>query len=326
MLSVAFFLLTGLVALLAGGTALVRGASALATRTGIPPLLVGLTVVAFGTSAPELVVTVMSALQNAPDLAYSNVVGSNIANIGLVLAVSAVIAPVTMQGQLVRREVPLLMLGTAVLVVMSLDKVLRGSDALLDRADGLVLILLFTIFIYITVGDVRRRLQDPLVASAEILPLPSATTADHVKDWGFLLVGVLGLAVGGQLTVAYGSELAAILGVSVSVIGLFVVAVGTSLPELVTSITAALRKEPDLCVGNVVGSNLMNGLFVLPAGALVYPISVPAFGLVDLIFSFVLTSALIPIFIFGRSRLGRPVGTLLIVVYFAYLVLRLIFN
>ncbi|TNF84258.1 MAG: sodium:calcium antiporter, partial [Gammaproteobacteria bacterium] len=95
---------------------------------------------------------------------------------------------------------------------------------------------------------------------------------------------------------------------------------------LVTSITAALRKEPDLCVGNVVGSNLMNGLFVLPAGALVYPISVPAFGLVDLIFSFVLTSALIPIFIFGRSRLGRPVGTLLIVVYFAYLVLRLIFN
>ena len=218
------------------------------------------------------------------------------------------------------------MLGTAVLVVMSLDNVLRGSEALLDRADGLVLILLFTIFIYITVGDVRRRRQDPLVTGAEILPLPSATAADHAKDWGFLLVGVLGLTVGGQLTVSYGSELAAILGVSVSVIGLFVVAVGTSLPELVTSITAALRKEPDLCVGNVVGSNLMNGLFVLPVGALVYPVSVPAFGLVDLLFSFLLTAALIPIFIFGRSRLGRPVGSLLIVAYFTYLVLRLNFN
>jgi cation:H+ antiporter len=320
------FVLCGLVALLAGGTALVRGASSLATRTGIPPLIVGLTIVAFGTSAPELVVTVMGALQGVSDLAYGNVVGSNIANISLVLATAALIAPVTIEGQLVRREVPLLLLGTAVLVVMSLDNVLRGSDALLDRGDGLVLILLFTIFIYITVGDVRRRRQDPLVTGAEMLPIPEPDAADRAKDWAFLLSGAAGLAIGGQLTVTYGAELAAGLGVPVSVVGLFIVAIGTSLPELATSIMAAVKQEPDLCVGNVIGSNLMNGLFVLPIGALVNPIAVPDFGLVDLQFSFFLTAALIPIFIFGRSRLGRPVGAILLFSYVGYLLLRLNFN
>jgi cation:H+ antiporter len=231
-----------------------------------------------------------------------------------------------MEGQLVRREVPLLLLGTGVLVVMSLDNLLRGSDALLDRGDGLVLILLFTIFIYITVGDVRRRRQDPLVTGAEILHIPQPAAAYVARDWAYLLFGAVGLTIGGQLTVTYGAELAAGLGVQVSVVGLFVVAIGTSLPELVTSITAAIKQEPDLCVGNVIGSNLMNGLLVLPIGALVSPISVPDFGLMDLLFSFVLTAALIPIFIFGRSRLGRPVGAVLVAGYLGYLVLRLNLN
>jgi cation:H+ antiporter len=321
-LSVLLFVLLGLLSLLAGGTALVRGASALATRTGVSPLLVGLTVVAFGTSAPELVVTVLGALEGVSDLAYGNVVGSNIANIGLVLACAAVIAPVTIEGQLIRREVPLLLLGTAILVVMSLDNVLRGFDAILDRGDGLVLVLLFTIFIYITVGDVRRRRQDPLVTGAEILPVPPISTTVVARDLAYLLFGFVGLAIGGQLTITYGAELAAGLGVPNVVVGLCVVAVGTSLPELVTSIAAAVKKEPDLCVGNVVGSNLMNGLLVLPIGALVRPITVPDLGLLDLLISFVLTASLIPIFFIGRSRLGRPIGGALLLGYISYLALR----
>ena len=239
MLTALLFVILGLVLLLAGGTALVRGASALAMRTGLSPLIVGLTVVAFGTSAPELVVTVLGALQGTSDLAYGNVVGSNIANIGLVLACAAIITPVTIEGQLIRREVPLLLLGTAVLVVMSLDNALRGLDALLDRGDGMVLILLFTIFIYVTIGDVRRRRHDPLVTAAEILPVPTQARTSAAKDLAFLITGILGLGIGGQLAVGYGTELADGLGVPKVVVGLFVLAVGTSLPELVTSIVGS---------------------------------------------------------------------------------------
>lgn len=321
MLTALLFVALGLVALLVGGTALVRGASALATRTGVSPLIVGLTVVAFGTSAPELVVTVLGALQGTSDLAYGNVVGSNIANIGLVLACAAIITPVTIEGQLIRREVPLLLLGTAVLVVMSLDNALRGFDALLDRGDGLVLILLFTIFVYVSIGDVRRQRQDPLVRGAEILPVPPGARS-IAQDLALLFGGMLGLGVGGQLAVSYGAELATGLGVPNVVVGLIVLAVGTSLPELVTSIAAAVRREPDLCVGNVVGSNLMNSLLVLPLGALVRPISVPDLGLLDLLISFGFTALLIPVFIIGRSRMARPVGIVMLVAYLGYLGLR----
>lgn len=316
------FVIAGIALLLAGGTALVTGASALATRTGISPLIVGLTVVAFGTSAPELMVTVLGTLEGHSDLAYGNIVGSNIANLALVLGGSALLAPVVIQGQLLRREVPLLLLGTTVLVIVSLDGYLKGTEALIDRSDGLVLILLFGIFVYVTVGDIRRRREDPLVTGAELFPVPMLSTPDGRRDVMTLIVGIVGLALGGQLTVTYGVALAEALGVSAVVVGLFIVAVGTSLPELATSIVAALKNECDLCVGNVVGSNLMNGLLILPIGTLLRPLYVPATGLVDLTVSFTFTLALIPIFIIGKSRLGRPVGMALLASYAVYLALR----
>jgi len=311
----------GLGLLLVGGTGLIRGASAVASRTGVPPLIIGLTVVAFGTSTPELMVTIMGALQGESQIAYGNVVGSNIANLGLVLGIAALVTPVMIQGQVIRREVPLLLLGTTVLVVMSLDNVLRGAGAMLDRADGLILILLFSIFIYVTVGDVRRRRQDPLVTSAEHLPFPLKIDG-WIRDLAFVVSGVVALAFGGQMTLSAGSELADLLGVSPAIIGLFVIAIGTSLPELVTSIVAAFKKEPDLCVGNVVGSNLVNGLFILPIGALLHPIPIPQHGLSDLVVSLIFTGFLIPVFFIGRSRLGRPIGVLLLAAYCAYLLFR----
>jgi cation:H+ antiporter len=317
-----FFVLGGIALLLAGGTALVSGASAIATRTGISPLIVGLTVVAFGTSAPELMVTILGSLEGHAGLAYGNVIGSNIANLALVLGGAALMAPVTIEGQLLRREVPLLLLGTAALVVMSLDGFLRGADALLDRGDGLVLMLLFGIFIYVTVGDIGRRREDPLVTEAETFPLPRMAVPDRWRDMMTLAFGIAGLAVGGQLTVTYGVDLAEALGVPTVIVGLFIVAIGTSMPELVTSIIAAMKKECDLCVGNVVGSNLMNGLLVLPLGALLRPLEIPDAGLLDLFVSFAFTAALIPIFIIGNSRLGRPVGAMFVLAYLTYLALR----
>jgi len=312
---------SGLGLLLVGGTGLIRGASAVASRTGVPPLIIGLTVVAFGTSTPELMVTVLGSLQGEPQIAYGNVVGSNIANLGLVLGCAALVTPVLIQGQVIRREVPLLLLGTSVLVVMSLDNVLRGASAMLDRADGLILILLFSIFIYVTVGDVRRRREDPLVTSAEHLPI-AAKLDGWVRDLAFVAVGVLALGIGGELTLSAGAALADVLGVSPAVIGLFIIAIGTSLPELVTSIVAAFKQEPDLCVGNVVGSNLVNGLFILPIGAVLHPIPIPDHGLSDLVVSLVFTGFLIPVFFIGRSRLSRPIGALLLLGYGAYLIFR----
>lgn len=311
----------GLGLLLAGGTSLIRGATAMASRTGVPPLIIGLTVVSFGTSTPEFMVTVLGALHGESQIAYGNVVGSNIANLGLVLGCAALVTPMTIQGQLIRREVPLLLLGTSVLVVMSMDNVLRGASALLDRADGLILLLLFSIFIYVTIFDIRRRREDPLVTSAEHLRF-SLNVNGWLRDLGFVVAGVVALAVGGEVTLSAGAELANLLGVAPALIGLFVIAIGTSLPELVTSIIAAFRKESDLCVGNVVGSNLVNGLFILPVGAVLHPIPIPDHGVLDLVVSLGFTLFLIAVFFLGRSRLGRVVGALLLAAYGGYLLFR----
>lgn len=314
------FLLLGIFLLLAGGTSLVRGATGIAEAYGVPPLVVGLTVVAFGTSAPELVVNIVGAIQGETELAFGNIAGSNIANLGLVLGSAALITPIAIEGQIVRREVPLLLLATATLLILTLDPWLRGSEAILDRSDGFVLLLLFGVFVYITVMDFTRGDGDNLIA--EIGNHPINISANKKVDWFYILGGIIGLTIGGQLTIQYGSELAAAIGITPAIIGMVVVALGTSMPELVTSIIAAIRKEADLCVGNVIGSNLFNGLMVLPLSAFVSPLSVPDFGSLDIFVSLLLTIALIPIFIYGRSIMSRGIGGLFLMIYFGYISMR----
>ena len=317
-------LLLGLLLLLAGGGGLVSGASRLATRLGVSPLMVGLTVVAFGTSAPELVVNVVGAVRNETALAFGNVAGSNLANLGLVLGLAAVFRPVGIEGQMVRRELPLLMLGTAILAVMTLDHVLQGTESLLTRSDGIILLLLFSIFLYILIGDFLRREYDPLIDEIREMEntLPEVPRGSSRMDWLAIVLGIIGLSLGGHLTILYGSALADSLGVSPVIIGLLIVAVGTSMPELVTSIIAALRNESDLCVGNVVGSNIFNALAVLPLSALIRPLPIPPLGLVDILVSLAFAIALVPVFLFGKSRMGRGMGVAFIAVYLGYMVFR----
>ncbi|MEM6710302.1 MAG: calcium/sodium antiporter [Pseudomonadota bacterium] len=346
----------GLTALLVGGEFTVRGASGISRAFGIPAFVIGLTVVAFGTSAPELVVNLIGAYSGQSAIAFGNVVGSNLANIGLVLALSAMIASVHVQGSVIRKEVPLLLLVTAVLLVTASDAVLRGETPRIDRSDALVLLTLFAMFIYITVTDVlRQRKEDPLLISldcrdpdigfmdipAEALDLDSvaelerreetASQAGEAEDEApprvglsvlITVAGLVLLVVGGQLTIEYASALAAALGVSAAAIGIGVVAVGTSLPELITSGIAALRNEPDLAVGNVVGSNLFNTTFVLGLSALAVPLPVPALGEVDLIVNLLLVAILIPFVITGPRRLERVEGAALMVAYAGYLFWR----
>lgn len=316
-------LAVGIVLLLVGGTLLVRGASAIATGFGVSPMIVGLTVVAFGTSSPELVVNVVAALEGQSAIAFGNVVGSNIANLGLVLGAAALFAPIAMRSQLLMRELPLLLLATSVLFVLALDGPLRGEAAALDRADGIVLLLLFGIFIYVTVLEVLRQRKDPLLSNVQQLPVPTFS-AMRVRDWMFALAGILGLAIGGQLTIVQGVALAEVVGISKAAVGIAVVAVGTSLPELVTSIIAAVRREPDLSVGNVVGSNLFNSLLVLPVGAVITPVVVPAGGGLDLLISLLFAMALIPIFLIGHSLLGRSAGAALLCSYLLFIGYRLL--
>lgn len=313
----------GIAFLIGGGTLLVRGASEIATRLGVSPLIVGLTVVGFGTSAPELVINVVGALRGETGIAFGNVVGSNISNLALVLGAAVLIAPIKIRGQLVRREVPLLLLATTVITVMALDGPLEGLPAMIGRSEAIILLSLFCIFVYINVLDfVETRESDQLIADIEHNVLIETDRYSEFR-WVFVIGGMALLFVGGEMTVRNGVAIATNLGVPSTIVGLFLVAVGTSMPELVTSIVAATRGESDLALGNVVGSNIFNCLIVLPASSLISQIPVPQGGIGDLVLSLLLTAILILIFIFGDARLGRATGVFLLLAYFTYAFLRI---
>jgi cation:H+ antiporter len=316
-------IVTGILLLIFGGTALVHGATKIAARLGISPIVVGLTVVAFGTSMPELVVNVVGALHGETGLAFGNVIGSNIANLALVLGVAAIIRPLLLNGNLVQREVPLLLSGTTVLSIFALDQILEGSPGVVIRSDALVLLLIFAGFIYITVMDVLRSKQkDALVTDMRSNPLVDMQPEVGFA-WLFVVFGILFLYGGGELTVGASVKLAQRFNLPMAEIGLIIVALGTSMPELVTSVVAAIRQEPDLAVGNVIGSNIFNALLVLPVSALVRPIVTPPGGLLDLAFSWALAAMLIPVFILGKAKLGRIPGLLLLLSYIAWVVFRI---
>jgi len=315
-------ILAGLMLLIGGGAALVTGASQLATRAGVPPMVIGLTIVGFGTSSPELIINLIGVSQGETELAFGNIVGSNISNLALILGTAGLIGTITLQGQVMRREVPLLLLVTTITAVLALDGYFESLPARISRADSIVLLLLFLIFVYITGHDfLRGRDRDALVSQIDENPIVASVPRQRYA-WLQLFAGFALLFIGGEVTVRNAVALASQLGFGTALVGLFVVAVGTSMPELVTSIIAALRKESDLALGNVVGSNIFNSLIVLPASGFVAPIAVPDGGVLDLAVSWLFAAALLPIFVLGRARLGRPVAILLLVTYFSYVAYR----
>ncbi len=306
----------GLVLLLGGGEALVRGAAGLARRLGISPAIVGLTVVAFGTSAPELVVCLFAARDGTPGIAFGNIVGSNIANVGLLLGLTAMFRPFIVHSNLVMRELPMMLLASVAAAALFLDGALHGGEADgLHAGDGLMLALFFSVFIYYTASDVlRSRNTDTLLKETGDVP-----GADSKSSVGtlllFVIVGAVGLAWGGNLMVAAATSVARSLGVADVVIAATVVAVGTSLPELATSILAAKRGEGELAVGNLVGSNIFNLLLVLGTTALVAPIPLPSGGGVDLAIMVGLAIILLPLCLANGRRVTRREGVLLVAIY-----------
>lgn len=295
-------------ALLYGGAeGLVRGSAALALRLGLTPLVVGLTVVAFGTSSAELAVSVEAAATGAGELAIGNVVGSNICNILLVLGVSALIHPMRVHAQLVRLDVPL-GLGCAVLVAGLL------LDGRLGRVEGGLLFAGLAAYVAFSVRQARRESSEVREEFGHAAPHPASAAW---RDAGLLLAGLAALVGGSHLFVDGAGALARTLGVSQALIALTLVAVGTSLPELATSVVAALRAQNDIAVGNVVGSNLFNLLAILGLASLVRPLAVGAVSRVDLGVMVLASAALLPLTA-GRL-LDRSRGVLLLVAYAAYL-------
>jgi len=302
-------LLLGVFLLYQGAEFLVRGSSSLALRTGLNPLVIGLTVVAFGTSSPELVVSLQAAWSGRGDISVGNAIGSNICNIGLILGLSALLAPIKVDSQIVRLDTPI-MLGVTALAVF----VLR--DGVLTRAEGIFLFALLLLYIVFSFAVAKRRPADALAAefSGEL----SVSKRGLALDLLFVVLGLLLLVAGARFLVDAAVQIARLIGLSEAVIGLTIVAIGTSLPELATSLVAVLKKEADIAVGNLVGSNIFNLLGILGISAAVTPLFAGGIGMADLAVMAVFAAVLWPICHSG-SRITRTEGAILLVGYFAYL-------
>ena len=312
-------LAAGLGLLLVGGWALVKGASSLASALGVSPMIVGLTVVAFGTSAPELAVNLLASASGSSDMAFGNVVGSNLANIGLILGLSALLKPLEIQGILVRREIPLMLLATAAMLVLGLSPDLRWRADAYQRGDGVILLLLFSIFLYTSINEALRQRRDPLVEEVEEAVEKAARPSIPLAGL-LILVGLGGLVYGGDLTVDAATSVARNLGLSEAVIGLTIVAIGTSLPELVTSIIAAARGQTDIAVGNVVGSNIFNVLLIGGGSGLVGQIGAPLDAIAPDLIALGALTAFAAAVMFAAPRFGRAAGAALLAGYVGFIV------
>jgi len=310
----------GLFLLWGGAEYMVKYASLLAQSMGISPLIVGLTVVSLGTSFPELLVSTMAAFQEKPGISIGNIIGSNIANIGLILGVGAIIFPLEIKANWVRREVPFMIIVTAIFIAMAY------GDSQISQIEGVVLIALLIVFVLYLAKYTLREMNE----FQELLELreragETIDAPDRVQRWKYLgmaLVGTIILLVGSQITVDSATKLARTLGVAESTIGLTLIAFGTSLPELATTIVSALRKEVDLAVGNVIGSNIFNLTLVGGAAALISPLPALSDGVAISIEFALLASLSLIIWPMMRWRwnIQRVEGMALLIFYLCFII------
>ena len=316
-----FWLVIGLILILAGANALTDGASSIARRMGISDLVVGLTVVAFGTSAPELAISMISASAGNPQLAIGNVVGSNIFNILIIIGITSMIRPIVIQRSVMTLEMPMMILSSIVLLVMGNSMWLNGGGTNeVSRVSGIFLLIFFLLFMRYTFASAKN---PEIAASSESETKP----VKELPVWRAILYvigGLVALVWGGDKFVDGASGIASSLGVSDAVIGLTIVAAGTSLPELATSIVAAMKGKSDMAIGNVIGSNIFNVLMVLGASAVISPLPFGSIGNLDL---FTLLGASVLFYLFGwffkERTITRIEGGILTAGYIAYVIVLL---
>ncbi len=284
------YLIIGLVLLIKGADWLVSGASALAKKFHVSDLAIGLTVVAFGTSAPELVVNVIASSKSHFEIVFGNVIGSNIANLFLILGLTGIIYPLSVQSSTIWREIPLSLLAVLLLYLLANNFYMAGSGNI-SRVDALLLLLFFSYFLYYVFTQLKR---DPAHNELVVENIPP------LKMYIYIFTGLAGLVWGGRMVVNNAIEIASFLGISEKIIGLTIIAIGTSLPELATSIVAALRKNTGIAVGNIIGSNIFNIVLIIPLSALMKPLSYNKIFNMDL---YLLAGG--TIFLFASMFLGR---------------------
>ena len=309
LLMIALYITGGLVLLYFGADWLVQGAVTLALHLGLSPLIVGLTVVALGTSVPEALVSVQAALGHQGGIALGNVIGSNILNIALILGLSSLILPLKVDSRIVKADVPLLTGATFMLVVLL-------EDFHISRMEGAFLLLCIVFYVTGNIMTVKR--TSPEEDKIEGMEIPEDSGKTLWRDVGFLILGIVTLGFGANFLVTGAVDLARIFGLSEALIGLTIVSIGTGTPELATALMAAFRKTPDLAIGNVVGSNLFNIMFVLGIAGLVAPLDGKGISSVDLYVMLGVTILLLPTVWTGRI-LDRKEGFLFLAIYVGYL-------
>ena len=299
----------GFVLLIKAADFLVDSAAALAVKFSVSDIVIGLTIVSFGTSAPELIVNVIASIQGNSEITLGNIIGSNIINTLLILGIAGAIYTIKIEKNTVWREIPFSLLAALVLFIACNDMLFDGEDNLLSRTDGILFLLFFIIFIVYTFT----------ISNVESSHAPEIKTLSTLKIWIYIILGMIGLFFGGKLVVDHAVKIAKFLEISEKVVGLTIVAIGTSLPELVTSAVAACKKKSDIAVGNVVGSNIFNIFFVLAISTIIRPIPFISELNVDIIILISVSVFLFLIMFTGKKRaIDRWESVLLITIYIAY--------
>ena len=308
-----FLFFIGLIILIKGADLMVTGASSIAKKMNVSNLVIGLTIVAFGTSAPEMFVNVFASTQGNPEIAIGNIIGSNIANILLILGVSAIIFPLAVQNTTIWKEIPFSLLAALVLGILANDHLIdQKGNSELTRSDGLILLGFFIIFIYY-IFSIAKKSEN--TSKEEISQL------SNLKSTVYIILGLTGLVLGGTWIINGAVEIASQFGVSEYLIGLTVIAVGTSLPELATSAVAAYKKDTDIAIGNVIGSNIFNIFWVLGVSAVIKPLPFQPSGNSDIamtVFSSLLLFAVL--FVGKKHVMEKWQGVLFLMLYIGYIV------
>ena len=306
-------LIIGFILLIKCADWFVDGCSNVAKTLGIPSLIIGLTIVAFGTSAPEAAVSVTASLKGMNDISLGNVVGSNICNLLLVLGLSGMFGSLTAKRKIITRDFVYCIFSSVVLFILSFGFfVFGGTEGVISRTNGLILLCFLAIYLYALVGDAVRSVRTT-----------EEKTKFNPKDLVLIIVGIIGIVLGGQLVVNSATEIAEMLNVSQNVIALTVVAIGTSLPELVTSVIASRKGEVDIAIGNVVGSNIFNVFFILGLSSAISPITYGFESFIDII---VVLGASVLVYglLLINKRIGNKKGIILLIAYAMYMVYILV--
>lgn len=323
--------MVGFALLIKGADWLVAGASAVARRYNVPDLVIGLTIVAFGTSAPEMVVSVVAAVNRLDDVSLANVIGSNIFNLFVVMGLAGLIRPLAVNSSTVWREIPISLAAAAVLFVLA-SFFNKGEATMVSRLDGVILLMLFAGFLWYLFRDAGRGI-DPSAqtdkggpgSQSAVQTTPQSDKSDTAtflpkQDWLYMAAGLAGLVFGGKMVVNNAVIIAGMLGMSEKLIGLTIVAGGTSLPELATSVVAAYRRNIDIAVGNVIGSNIFNILLILGVSSVIRPLGWdPGFNIDMLVLAGGTVLLFIAMFTGVRKRLDRWEAGVLVVIYAGYL-------